>query len=149
MDSEAATLPAECGAEERRIVPDRTTGMVFPPSKRSHHGFDKRHRRHRYDRRTRIGRRVRALVMALRGRLHLNGGPLDPLLTAQIERCAETIAISEALRARAMRGEPIAADDVVRASRSADFLTRQLLAKAEPSMPSLGDLLGDGDGGVP
>ena len=43
-----------------------------------------------------------------------------------IWRCAETVALSEELRARMFRGEDVSPDDVLRTTRAADALTRWL-----------------------
>ena len=65
-------------------------------------------------------------------------------LTA-ITRCAETIALSEHVRARALRGDPTASvDDALRLSRTAEAMTRRLIDrhKAVPSSQSLAQYLG-------
>ena len=65
-------------------------------------------------------------------------------LTA-ITRCAETIALSEHVRARALRGDPTASvDDALRLSRTAEAMTRRLIDrhKAVPPSQSLAQYLG-------
>jgi hypothetical protein len=71
----------------------------------------------------------------------------DPITATAIRRAAETVALSEDLRGRMLRGENISADDVLRASRTADLLTRRLHLDRHkrPEGPSL-ELL---NGGVP
>jgi hypothetical protein len=81
--------------------------------------------RHAFDRRTRMGRRAVQLVATFSQRLGADAD--DPVMSAAIRRCAETVALSESLRARALRGEPVSADDVLRITRTADVLTRRLL----------------------
>lgn len=77
-----------------------------------------------YDGRYAIGRRVRELVDVFRTRVGPDAD--DPIAATEIRRAAETVALSEDLRARMLRGENISADDVLRASRTADLLTRRL-----------------------
>ena len=50
----------------------------------------------------------------------------DPIMATAIKRCAETVALSEDLRARMLRGEDVSPDDVLRTTRAADALTRRL-----------------------
>jgi hypothetical protein len=50
----------------------------------------------------------------------------DPVMAAAIARAAETVALSENLRARMLRGEAVSPDDVLRTTRAADALTRRL-----------------------
>jgi hypothetical protein len=101
-------------------------------------------RRHRpgqpFDRRTRPGRRTSQLAAIFRQRLKV-GDDADPLLLAEIERAAQTVALAEAASARALRGDrTIALDDVVRLQRLADLLQRRLglLDRTPaPSVPTL------------
>ena len=48
------------------------------------------------------------------------------MVSTAIRRAAETTALSEDLRARALRGESVSPDDVLRSSRTADLMTRRL-----------------------
>ena len=80
--------------------------------------------RHVFDRRTRVGRRAVALAKAFRARIGPDGD--DPITSTAIRRCAETVALSEDLRARMLRGEAVSPDDVLRTTRAADALTRRL-----------------------
>jgi hypothetical protein len=85
---------------------------------------NKRRARVPIDQRTALGRRVRELVDVFRTRI---GPDADDAITATaIRRCAETVALSEDLRARMLRGEAVSADDVLRTTRAADALTRRL-----------------------
>jgi hypothetical protein len=94
-----------------------------------------------FDKRTRAGRRTKQLVELFTARL--GDAASDPITATAIKRCAETTALSEDLRARVLRGEAIPPDDVNRASRTADLMTRRLLerAKPQPMGPTLSDLL--------
>jgi len=114
------------------------------PSKRRNH----RRARKLFDGRYVIGKRVKELIAGFRERL---GSDADDLVTAAaIRRCAETVALSEDLRARMLRGEDVSPDDVLRTTRAADALTRRLHLdrKAQPQQVSLADYLranGEGD----
>ena len=86
--------------------------------------------------------RVKQLVAIFRARIGADAD--DPVTDAAIRRAAETVVLSEHLRARALRGEDVSADDVLRLSRTADLLTRRLQLdkhKAQPSGPTLSDYL--------
>lgn len=83
----------------------------------------------RFDKRSALGRRVEELVGLLRSRAL---DPDDPLVATEIQRCAETIVISEDLRAQMLRGEPVSAETVLRATRTADLLTRRLQPDRQP-----------------
>jgi hypothetical protein len=94
-----------------------------------------------FDGRRAIGRRVRQLVDVFRTRIGPDAD--DPVTSTAIRRCAETVALSEDLRARMLRGEAVSADDVLRTTRAADALTRRLHLdrhKAQPT-PTLADYL--------
>jgi hypothetical protein len=109
-----------------------------PRKRRNHRPAPKR-----FDGRYALGRRVRELVELFTARI---GPDADDKITATaIRRAAETTALSEHLRARMLRGEVVSADDVLRASRTADLLTRRLLerAKPRPSAPSLSSYLAE------
>jgi hypothetical protein len=65
----------------------------------------------------------------------------DPVTATAIRRAAETIALSEDMRARMLRGEAVSADDTLRLSRTADLLTRRLcLDRGAPAAPTLSSL---------
>ena len=88
------------------------------------------------DQRFAIARRVRELTEVFRARIP---DADDPITGAAIRRAAETTALSEQLRARMLNGETVSADDVLRASRTADLLTRRLRLdhQRKPTAPSL------------
>jgi hypothetical protein len=104
--------------------------------------------RHAYDRRSRLARRIATLAETYRAKL----GPVadDPVIAAAITRAAETVALSEDMRARMLRGDAVSPDDVLRMTRTADFLTRKLLAlerRDKPDAgPSLDDIMARGSG---
>ena len=61
----------------------------------------------------------------------------DPVVSTAIRRAPRLSRLSEDLRARTLRGEPISADDVLRASSTADLLTRRLhLDRHNTTQPS-------------
>lgn len=121
-------MPVECAA----VTNDA------PALKRRNH----RKARKPFDRRYALGRRVKALVAMFRERLGPDAD--DPLTSTAINRCAETVALSEHLRARMLRGDDVSPDDVLRTTRAADALTRRLQLdrhKARPRAPTLSDYL--------
>jgi hypothetical protein len=77
-----------------------------------------------YDKRYALARRVKALAIVFRERLGAEAA--DPIVAAAIARCAETTALSEVARAKALRGEDVNPETVLRLTRTADLLTRQL-----------------------
>jgi hypothetical protein len=92
----------------------------YPPqatTKRRESGHRKTLSRYRFDRRTRTARRAKELAESYCDRLGDDAS--DPLLSAAIVRAAEPRAVAEHLRARAMQGAPVSADDVVRMERLA------------------------------
>src|SRR5262245_34465133 len=105
----------------------------------------KRHRKRaktRLDYRLAVGRRVKELVQVFAERL----GPdaEDPVTMAAIKRAAETSANAESLRRRMLRVEAVSPDDVLRASRTADMLTRRLhLDQRHRTRPDGGPSLSD------
>jgi hypothetical protein len=80
--------------------------------------------RHVFDRRTRVGRRAVELAKAFCQTLGVDAS--DLALAAAIRRAAEVTALAEHLRARALRGEDVSPDDVLRMSRTSDALIRRL-----------------------
>jgi len=132
-------MPAESGAVTRnRPVQDGVVPKLTEWQRRNH-----RRARKPFDGRYVIGKRVKQLTTVFRERLGADAH--DPITDAAIRRCAETVALSEDLRARMLRGENISADDVLRASRTADLLTRRLHLERHKRRdgPSLGDLLNE------
>jgi hypothetical protein len=99
-----------------------------------------------FDGRYVIGKRVKQLTAVFRERLGADAH--DPITDAAIRRCAETVALSEDLRARMLRGEDVSPDDVLRTTRAADALTRRLHLDRHkrPEGPSLDDLMGTREG---
>jgi hypothetical protein len=67
----------------------------------------------------------------------------DPSMTIAIAKASELGALAEDMRARALRGETVSADDIVRVQRLADAAVRSLHLdhKREPNRPSLKDYL--------
>jgi hypothetical protein len=91
------------------------------------------------DRRTRIGRRMKELVMLYSARL--GDAALDPVVALSIQRAAELAALAEDLRWRALKGDPEATPNaIVRITRLADLSVRRLhldRPQLQPSTPSL------------
>jgi hypothetical protein len=81
---------------------------------------NKRRARVQIDHRYAIGRRVKELVDVFRARIGPDAD--DLVMSTAIRRCAETVALSEDLRARMLRGEAVSADDVLRTTRAASRL---------------------------
>jgi hypothetical protein len=106
-----------------------------------------RHRgvRHtRLDTRTRAGRRARELREYYAAVLAADGRDVSAVeLISAILRAAELQAISEHLRADALRGRPVSPDDLVRLERLSAQALRALRLPSGPSKPplTLGDLL--------
>jgi hypothetical protein len=97
----------------------------------------------RIDMRFALGRRVKELVATFRQRL----GPdaADPIVDVAITQAAEMVALSEQLRAQALRGQDISPDQIVRACRASDMAVRRLRLdrhKPPPMQPSLQQYLG-------
>jgi hypothetical protein len=117
-------------------VESRPVASLTPPKKRRNHRKAKKP----FDGRFALGRRVLALVAMFSERL----GPdaTDPITATAIRRAAETTALAEHLRAQMLRGEPISPDDALRASRTADLMTRRLhLDRRVTKQPGLADFL--------
>jgi hypothetical protein len=102
-----------------------------------------------FDKRTRYGRRAAALVAHFQQRLGIiDKSSADPLVLAEIDHAAQTIALAEAAAARALRGDPaVTIDDVVRLQRLGDLLMRRLhishkpLRRQHSTAPSLDEVL--------
>jgi hypothetical protein len=78
-----------------------------------------------FDKRTLIGRRVQELVAVFSARI--GPGAADPVTAAAIARAAETQALAESARARALRADAtVTLDDVVRLNRLAEHAVRAL-----------------------
>jgi hypothetical protein len=120
--------PAE-GVGPTRVIPTKPK----PNKKRARVQVDYRYA---------IGRRVKELVDVFRARIGADAD--DLVLSTAIRRCAETIALSEQVRAQALRGVPGASvDDALRLSRSAEAMTRRLIDRrnTKQQQPSLIDYL--------
>jgi hypothetical protein len=107
--------------------------------------------RHAYDRRSRLGRRIRTLVGAFRARL-AEDAVADPVVNAAVDRAAELTALAENLRQRALRGERVPPDDIVRTARLADQSVRALRLDRRDKPddgPSLDDIMRESGGGAP
>jgi len=72
--------------------------------------------RARYNGRSREGVRVRVLTAGFRAAL---GGPTGALMELAIARASELVVIAEGVRARAVRGEPVDLDMVVKVENAA------------------------------
>ena len=119
-------MPADCNS----------VASPTPPKKRRNHRKAKKP----FDGRYLLGRRVHALVDVFSARI----GPdaTDPITATAIRRAAETVALSEDLRARMLRGEDVSPDDVLRTTRAADALTRRLhLDRRQPKTMGLTEYL--------
>jgi len=102
-------------------------------------------RRRRLDQRTRAGRRAKELREHYTAMLAAAGRDVTSVeLVATISRAAELQAISEQLRAAALRGLPTSPDDLVRIERLSAHALRALHLPppaASKQAPTLGDLL--------
>jgi hypothetical protein len=136
MDADGSGIGARYDIGAPTIIPHREGE---PPRR------NKRRARQPFDKRTQTGRRAAMLTRHFLGKLGEAGG--DPALAAAARRAAELVALSEALTAKALRGEPVSIDDTIRCARAADMAVRRLhLDRHEARPPSLGDLLGNGNG---
>jgi hypothetical protein len=85
---------------------------------------NKKRARREIDGRTKLGMRVRELADAFRERLGADAD--DKVRGVLIERAARMSAWAEHLAARAISGDDISPDDVIRANRAADLCVRRL-----------------------
>jgi hypothetical protein len=134
---ESTTVASETAAQRRRRHASETPAETATRRRRNHAKAPKS-----YDGRLAIGRRVRELENVFRTRLGPDVAD-DPVMSTAIRRCAETVALSEHLRARMLRGENVSPDDVLRTTRAADALTRRLyLDRSTPKRePTIADYL--------
>ena len=115
-------------------VPSESDGITRATSAK--YKPNKRRARVLIDKRSVLGRRVKELVQVFHARLGPDAD--DPIMAAAVARAAETVALSENLRARMLRGEAVSADDVLRTTRAADALTRRLhLDRRNQQAPTL------------
>jgi hypothetical protein len=103
-------------------------------------------RRTRIDARTRAGRRARELREYFTAILAGAGRDVSAVeLASAVSRAAELQAISESMRADAVRGLPISADDLVRIERLSAQATRWLrlptAAASKNATPTLAEYL--------
>jgi hypothetical protein len=100
-----------------------------------------------FDRRRREGRRAKELAALFSERL--GDASRDATLQIAIGRAAELVAYAESLRARALRGEDVPPDDVVRTERLANLAMRALHLDraAAPRGPTLAEYLASKAGG--
>jgi hypothetical protein len=73
-----------------------------------------------------VARRVRDLFSAYLGRL--GPGPHDPIVEASALRAAELATICEGLRARALAGEDVDANDITRLESTANRAERAMIS---------------------
>jgi hypothetical protein len=102
-------------------------------------------RRRRLDQRTRAGRRARELREYYATVLTASGRDVQSVeLAGAISRAAELQAISEQLRADALRGLPTSPDDLVRIERLSTHALRalHLPSAASKPTPTLADIIG-------
>jgi hypothetical protein len=97
-----------------------------------------------FDKRTRTGRRASELAKVYAACIGESAN--DPITETAIRRASELRALSEALRARALRGdEMVSADDIVRVERLAEQAERALRLdqreRERERVPSLADYL--------
>jgi hypothetical protein len=102
----------------------------------------------RLDHRTRVGRRARELREYYVAALVMVGREMTVELTAAVSRASELCALVEDMRAKALRGTEINADDLVRMQRLADTSVRRLNlpSAASKPVPTLQEYLADNYG---
>jgi hypothetical protein len=103
-----------------------------------------------FDKRTRLGRRRKALVALFSAQV---GGDVPPALAVRITAAAELLALSEHYRAQFLNGEaPIPVDDLIRLERLAHATLRALHLDqrgAKQKQPSLSEYLAARNGSTP
>jgi hypothetical protein len=102
----------------------------------------------RIDNRTRTARRAKALREYYSAVLAAAGRELTIELAAAVSRASELVALVEDMRARALRGVEINADDLVRMQRLADASVRRLNLPSASSKqaPSLSQIIAEHEG---
>ena len=97
----------------------------------------------RIDNRRRAARRAKALREHYTAALATTGRELSIELAAAVMKAAELVALVEDMRARALRGAEINADDLVRMQRLADASVRRLALPnaASKQAPTLAEYL--------
>jgi hypothetical protein len=89
----------------------------------------------RIDYRKRVGKRARELGLHFTAAVSSTGREVTIELTVAIGRAAELVALVEDMRARALRGINVNADDLVRMQRLADLSVRRLNLPSAASKP--------------
>jgi hypothetical protein len=103
----------------------------------------------RLDHRTRVGRRARELREHYTAVLTAAGREMSIELVAAVNRASELCALVEDMRARALRGVDVNADDLVRMQRLADASVRKLAlpsAASKQAPPSLSQIIAEHEG---
>jgi len=118
------------GAEQHQNAAETERGP--PQVVRRHSG---RRKPTRLDHRTRVGRRARELREHYTAVLTSAAREMTIELAAAVSRASELVALVEDMRARAMRGVDVNADDLVRMQRLADTSVRRLALPSGPSRP--------------
>jgi hypothetical protein len=94
----------------------------------------------RIDCRKRVGKRARELGLHFTAAVSSSGREVTVELAVAIGRAAELVAVVEDMRARALRGVDVNADDLVRLQRLADLSVLRLNLPAAASKPALDPL---------
>jgi hypothetical protein len=90
----------------------------------------------RIDYRKRVGRRARELSQHFTAAVSASGRELSIELAVAIGKAAELVALVEDMRARALRGVDVNADDLVRMQRLADMSVRRLALPSAAGKPA-------------
>ena len=118
------------GAESRQNATEMPRG---PPQVGRRNGG--RRKPTRLDHRTRVGRRARELREHYTAVLTGAGREMSIELAAAVSRASELCALVEDMRARALRGVDVNADDLVRMQRLADLSVRRLALPTGSTKP--------------
>jgi hypothetical protein len=100
----------------------------------------------RYDGRSIEAGRIKTLAASFRAAL---GNTTDPITSTAIMRAAELVMLAEVYRAKAIKGELISVEDVVRIEKLAESAVRRLGIKARAPIeatPSLADIVAEING---
>jgi hypothetical protein len=107
--------------------------------------YDGRRSPVRIDYRKRVGRRARELSQHFTEAVVASGRELSIELVVAIGKAAELVALVEDMRARALRGVNVNADNLVRMQRLADTSVRRLALPgsqtAKPQVSNLSDII--------
>ena len=123
------------------LLPNNASTPPRPRRKRGASKARSRTDRARYNGRSREAVRVRTLVAGFR--TQLGEAARNPVIAAAVMRAAELAMLAEQLRARAIRGETVDFDALIKLEGAADRAVRRLgITKPEaPKAPSLDDYL--------